>query len=95
MPTKSNAATGQWNQILCRPVKTLIRIRKPEIMRVAAIGRGRFANQSGTKRVPALVYGPQSDDIHGSDERVNPELIRTIAQATALFVAEWCRLQKA
>ena len=48
MPTKSNAATGQWNQILCRPVKTLIRIRKPEIMRVAAIGRGRFANQSGT-----------------------------------------------
>src|SRR4029079_5908154 len=41
MPMKTNAATGQWNQILCRPVKTLIRIRKPEIVRVAAMGRGR------------------------------------------------------
>ena len=51
MPIKSNAATGQWNQILCRPVKTLIRIRKPEMVRVAAIGRGRFANQSTTKRI--------------------------------------------
>jgi hypothetical protein len=38
MPTKSNAATSQWNQILCRPVKTLIRTRKPEIVRAAAMG---------------------------------------------------------
>ena len=44
--------------------------------------------------IPALVYGPQSDDIHGFDERVNLESIRKITQATALFVAEWCGLQR-
>ena len=44
--------------------------------------------------IPALVYGPQSDDIHGFDERVNLESIRKITQATALFVAEWCGLQE-
>src|SRR5580704_1296673 len=67
MPTKSNAATGQWNQILCRPVKTLIRIRKPEIVRAAARGRGRFANQSETRvhgegSYPSLIRrAPASD----------------------------------
>jgi hypothetical protein len=51
MPIKSNAATGQWNQILCRPVKTLIRTRKPETVRLTAMGRGKFAKQSETKRI--------------------------------------------
>ena len=45
--------------------------------------------------LPALVYGPQSDDVHGFDERVNLESIRKITQSTALFIAEWCGLQKA
>jgi acetylornithine deacetylase len=45
--------------------------------------------------IPALVYGPQSDDIHGFDERVNLESVRKITQATALFIAQWCGLQKA
>ena len=45
--------------------------------------------------IPALVYGPQSDDIHGFDERVNLESVRKITQATALFIAEWCGLSKA
>ena len=44
--------------------------------------------------LPALVYGPQSDDVHGFDERVNVESIRKITQATALFISEWCGLQK-
>jgi acetylornithine deacetylase len=44
--------------------------------------------------IPALVYGPQSDDIHGFDERVNLESVRKITQATALFIAEWCGLSK-
>lgn len=45
--------------------------------------------------IPALVYGPQSDDIHGFDERVNLESVRKITQSTALFIAEWCGLEKA
>ncbi|MBS0520759.1 MAG: ArgE/DapE family deacylase [Proteobacteria bacterium] len=44
--------------------------------------------------IPALVYGPQSDDIHGFDERVNLESVRKITQSTALFIAEWCGLSK-
>src|SRR5262245_32348075 len=48
---KSNAATGQWNQILCIPVKALIRIKKPETVRAALMGRGRVANQSDTRRI--------------------------------------------
>jgi acetylornithine deacetylase len=44
--------------------------------------------------LPALVYGPQSDDVHGFDERVNIESIRKITQSTALFIAEWCGLEK-
>jgi acetylornithine deacetylase len=44
--------------------------------------------------IPALVYGPKSDDIHGFDERVNLESVRRITQATALFIAEWCGLER-
>ena len=45
--------------------------------------------------IPALVYGPRSDDIHGFDESVELESVRKITQATALFIAEWCGLSKA
>ncbi|HKU94469.1 MAG TPA: ArgE/DapE family deacylase [Vineibacter sp.] len=45
--------------------------------------------------IPALVYGPQSDDVHGFDERVNLESVRKITQSTALFIAQWCGLERA
>jgi acetylornithine deacetylase len=43
---------------------------------------------------PALVYGPNSADIHGFDERVELESVRRITQAMALFTARWCGLEK-
>jgi len=43
---------------------------------------------------PALVYGPNTQAIHGFDERVDLESLRRITQAMALFVADWCGLQK-
>ncbi len=43
----------------------------------------------------SVTIRPESDDIHGFDERVNLESMRKITQATALFIAEWCGLQKA
>lgn len=43
---------------------------------------------------PGLVYGPLSDAIHGFDERVNLESVRQNTQAMALFIAEWCGLEK-
>jgi len=44
---------------------------------------------------PALVYGPSSESVHGFNERVSIESIRQTTQAMALFVAEWCGLEKA
>ncbi len=43
--------------------------------------------------IPALVYGPNSDSIHGFDEKVELESVRQCTQAMALFVAEWCGLE--
>ena len=44
-------------------------------------------------RIPALCYGPISQNIHGVDERVSIESLKNITTAMALFVAEWCGLQ--
>jgi acetylornithine deacetylase len=44
-------------------------------------------------RVPALCYGPISQNIHAFDERVSVESLKRITVAMALFVAEWCGVE--
>ena len=44
-------------------------------------------------RVPALCYGPISQNIHGFDERVSLASVQRITTAMALFVAEWCGVE--
>jgi len=44
--------------------------------------------------IPALVYGPLARDIHGFDEAVEIESIKKITQALALFITDWCGLEK-
>ena len=44
-------------------------------------------------KIPALCYGPMSENIHGVDERVNLASVRRITGTMALFVAEWCGLE--
>ncbi len=44
-------------------------------------------------KIPALVYGPLAEDIHGFDERVELDSVRRVTQAIALFVAEWCGVE--
>ncbi|HML08569.1 MAG TPA: ArgE/DapE family deacylase [Xanthobacteraceae bacterium] len=44
--------------------------------------------------IPALVYGPNSEAIHGFDERVDLESTRRVTQAMTLFIADWCGLEK-
>jgi acetylornithine deacetylase len=44
-------------------------------------------------RVPALCYGPISQNIHGFDERVSVASLQRITGAIALFIAEWCGLE--
>lgn len=43
---------------------------------------------------PALVYGPRAEAIHGFNERVELESLRRITQSTALFIADWCGVEK-
>jgi acetylornithine deacetylase len=43
--------------------------------------------------IPALVYGPISENIHGFDERVHVESVRRVTIAIALFIAEWCGVE--
>ncbi|MBM3557365.1 MAG: M20/M25/M40 family metallo-hydrolase, partial [Alphaproteobacteria bacterium] len=45
--------------------------------------------------IPALVYGPYAESIHGFDERVDLDSVRRNTQAMALFIAEWCGVEKA
>jgi acetylornithine deacetylase len=45
-------------------------------------------------KIPALVYGPISGDIHGFDEWVSIESIKRVTTAMALFIAEWCGVEK-
>ena len=44
--------------------------------------------------IPALVYGPNADSIHGFDEKVELDSVRRCTQAMALFVAAWCGLER-
>jgi acetylornithine deacetylase len=44
-------------------------------------------------RIPALCYGPISENIHGFDERVSLASLKRITTAMALFVAEWCGVE--
>lgn len=46
-------------------------------------------------KIPAMVYGPIAGDIHGFDEWVSIESIRRVTVAMALFIAEWCGVEKA
>ena len=44
--------------------------------------------------IPALVYGPVAEDYHGFDERVNLDSVKKVTRTIALFIAEWCGLER-
>ncbi|HNB26949.1 MAG TPA: ArgE/DapE family deacylase [Alphaproteobacteria bacterium] len=43
---------------------------------------------------PALVYGPKSKNYHGFDECVSLSSTKRVTAAIALFIAEWCKLER-
>jgi acetylornithine deacetylase len=45
-------------------------------------------------KIPALCYGPYSQNIHGVDERVSLASVKRVTTAMALFVAEWCGVER-
>ncbi|KFC73885.1 Acetylornithine deacetylase or succinyl-diaminopimelate desuccinylase [Bosea sp. LC85] len=44
-------------------------------------------------KIPALCYGPISENIHAFDERVSLASLKRITGTMALFVAEWCGVE--
>jgi acetylornithine deacetylase len=46
-------------------------------------------------KIPALCYGPRSQNIHGFDERASIASTKRITTAMALFIAEWCGVEAA
>lgn len=44
-------------------------------------------------KIPALCYGPYSENIHGFDERVSISSLKRITTTMALFVADWCGVE--
>lgn len=51
-----------------------------------------FAVHAG---MPALVYGPVTENIHGIDERVSLSSLRRVTKTIALFAAAWCGVEEA
>lgn len=51
-----------------------------------------FANHAG---IPALTYGPVSENVHGIDERVSLSSLKRVTETIALFAAEWCGITSA
>lgn len=44
--------------------------------------------------MPALVYGPSAENIHGFDERVNVKSLLDVTRSIALFISKWCGLEE-
>ena len=44
--------------------------------------------------IPCLVYGPYSENIHAFDERVSLASVKRVTGSIALFIAEWCGVEK-
>lgn len=45
-------------------------------------------------KIPALCYGPISQNIHGFDEKVSLKSVQRITTAIALFIAQWCGVEQ-
>jgi len=45
-------------------------------------------------KIPALCYGPISQSVHGFDEWVSIKSLKRVTTAIALFIAEWCGVEK-
>ena len=44
--------------------------------------------------IPMVQYGPNFKNIHSFDEAVEIKSIRKVTQTVALFIANWCGLEK-
>jgi acetylornithine deacetylase len=47
------------------------------------------------QNTPGIVYGPICERPHGIDERVDLDSVRAVTKTMALFIAEWCGIERA
>lgn len=45
--------------------------------------------------IPATCFGPEAQRIHGVDESVSIQSMREVARVYAVFIAEFCGLERA
>ena len=64
---------------------------RPARRATTATTDARFFNLYG--KIPATCYGPKADSIHGIDESVDLDSMRTVTRVLAAFMAEWCGLE--
>ena len=82
---------GEAAQAALRQSHRLVTGQDPKDVSLTATTDARFFGLYAG--IPALVYGPASQDIHGFDERVSLASIRNVTRTIALFIAQWCGLQ--
>ena len=63
-----------------------------ETLAVTCTTDGRFFQLYGN--TPATCYGPVAENIHGFNERVSIKSTVEVAQVLAVFIANWCGLEK-
>lgn len=75
---------------LSRAHRTVFGAELPETASTATTD-ARFFGLYGD--MPALVYGPRAEFIHGFDERVALDSLLRVTKTMTLFIASWCGLQ--
>ena len=66
-------------------------VRPALIASTATTDARSFALYAGT---PAVCFGPHAESIHGVDERVSLPSVLQTAQALAVFIDDWCGLER-
>jgi acetylornithine deacetylase len=69
----------------------VIGTRPAQIASTATTDARSFALYAGS---PAVCFGPHAESIHGVDERVSLRSVLQCAQALALFIENWCGLER-
>ncbi len=83
---------GEEAQACLRQSHRLVTGEEPKDVSLTATTDARFFGLYAG--IPALVYGPKSEDIHGFDERVSMSSMRDVTRTIALFMAQWCGVEK-
>jgi acetylornithine deacetylase len=76
---------------LAAATEVVVAARPASIASTATTDARSFALYAGS---PAVCFGPHAESIHGVDERVSLPSVLQSAQTLALFVDDWCGLER-